>query len=220
MMHSFSLSRKSLLEIFTHPTQIFFFFSSSLSGLWVAVGRCRTKDKSALFSLTGNSRAEQHLSPLIHYPTLHLASLGLHTSSFLDLSLGLITHLNLQWADINELSPHKLLPLVHLTSYAEQIGQEKHRGKIWNALTPNGFMFHSAGCMCSLSEALSSFYLLNSYLGRFCSIRHCIIIHIQPRQLKSQSSPSFTHDFNHCTKWNSDKLKKVEILLCIYSIKT
>lgn len=103
MMHSFSLSRKSLLEIFTHPTQIFFFFSSSLSGLWVAVGRCRTKDKSALFSLTGNSRAEQHLSPLIHYPTLHLASLGLHTSSFLDLSLGLLTHLNFQWADINEL---------------------------------------------------------------------------------------------------------------------
>lgn len=101
MIHQFSLSRKSLLEIFTHPTTLF--FPPSLSGPWVAVGRCRTKDKSALFSLTGNSRAEQHLSPLIHYPTLHLAPSGHHTSSFLDLSLGLITHPNLQWADINEL---------------------------------------------------------------------------------------------------------------------
>lgn len=82
-------------DIYTPDSDLFFFFPS-LSGLWVAVGRCRTKDKSALFSLTGNSRAEQHLSPLIHYPTLHLASLGLHTSSFLDLSLGRITHLNLQ----------------------------------------------------------------------------------------------------------------------------
>lgn len=82
----------------TPPGDIFIFLSlslsssRSLSGPRVAVGRCRTKDKSALFSLTGNSRAEQHLSPLIHYPTLHLASPGHHTSSLWDLSPLLITH--------------------------------------------------------------------------------------------------------------------------------
>lgn len=52
-----------------------------VSGPWVAVG-WRTEDKSGLFSLTGNRRTEQHLSSLIHYPPLHLARLGLHTSSF------------------------------------------------------------------------------------------------------------------------------------------
>lgn len=35
-----------------------------------------------LVLLTGNRRPEQHLSPPIHYPPLHLAWLGLHTSSF------------------------------------------------------------------------------------------------------------------------------------------
>lgn len=50
-------------------------------GPWVAVVR-RTEDKYVLFSLTGNRRTEQHLSSLIHYPPLHLARLGLHTSSF------------------------------------------------------------------------------------------------------------------------------------------
>lgn len=92
MMHLFSLFGKiPPADIYTPDLDLFSFFSS-LSGPWVAAGRRGTKDKSALFSLTGNGRAEQHLSPLIHYPTLHLASSGHHTSSFWDLSPGLITH--------------------------------------------------------------------------------------------------------------------------------
>lgn len=64
-------------DIYTSDADLF-----PLSGPWVAVGQEGAKDKSALFSLTGNSRTEQHLSPLIHYPPLHLASSGHHTSSF------------------------------------------------------------------------------------------------------------------------------------------
>lgn len=48
---------KSLLKIFTHETQVLFFFT--LSGAWVAMG-WRTEDKSGLFFLTGNSQTEQH----------------------------------------------------------------------------------------------------------------------------------------------------------------
>lgn len=54
-------------DIYTSDSDLF-----PLSGPWVATG-WRTKDKSGLFFLTGNSRTEQHLSSLIHYPPLHLA---------------------------------------------------------------------------------------------------------------------------------------------------
>lgn len=87
-----------------------------LSGPGVAVGRCWTKDKSALFSLTGNSRAEQHLSPLIHYPTLNLASSGHHTSSFWDLSLRQITYPHLQVAQSHNNTQQTILVWRMLTA--------------------------------------------------------------------------------------------------------
>lgn len=75
MIH-FSSQKIPLEDIYTPNLDLF-----PLSGPWVAMG-WRTEDKSALFLLTGNRRPEQHLSSLIHYPPLHLAWLGLHTSSF------------------------------------------------------------------------------------------------------------------------------------------
>lgn len=78
LVHSsiFPLPKIPSEDIYTSDSDLF-----PLSGPWVAMGR-RTKDKSALFFLTGSSRTEQHLSWLIYYPPLHLAWPGHHTSSF------------------------------------------------------------------------------------------------------------------------------------------
>lgn len=103
MIH-FPSQKIPLEDIYTSDLDLF-----PLSGPWVAMA-WSTEDKSALFFLTGNRRTEQHLSSPIHYPPLHLARLGLHTSSIrlhLDLSAGTLAHLNFQTLHMYANMPEK-----------------------------------------------------------------------------------------------------------------
>lgn len=101
----FSTDKVPSKDIYTWDTGPFFF---TLSGAWVAMG-WRTEDKSGLFFLTGNSQTEQHWSSLIHYPPLNLAHPWATIHLHLELSLGLITHLNSQRTHMHALPQNKVL---------------------------------------------------------------------------------------------------------------